>query len=127
MGQDSDDGLGWPFGKRERSHASVQFVLQEERPNKTRFETTTTNQKGVRAFDGVHGWKLRVDRGGSPDPIPYTPQEDQFRSWTLACSPSLRRRAGAARPSLARQSRHWGNDKRAARWWSAWNKCSSVN
>jgi hypothetical protein len=57
---------------------SVQFVLQEERPNKTRFETTTTNQKGVRAFDGVHGWKLRVDRSGSPDPMPYTPQEDQF-------------------------------------------------
>ncbi len=57
---------------------SMPFVLQQKRPNKTRFELMTMNQRSVRVFDGTHGWKMRPERGGSPDVQAFTPQELKF-------------------------------------------------
>jgi hypothetical protein len=56
----------------------MRFVLQQERPNKTRFEVTTMNKKTVRVFDGAHGWKVRTGHDGRPELQPFTPEELRF-------------------------------------------------
>src|SRR6266436_2750335 len=58
--------------------ASVPFVLQQKRPNKTRFEVNAVGQRSVRVFNGAHGWKARPAADGSPDVQQYTPQEAKF-------------------------------------------------
>ncbi|HWY73738.1 MAG TPA: hypothetical protein VNW98_08850 [Burkholderiaceae bacterium] len=58
--------------------ASVQFVLQQKRPNKTRFEVNAIGERSVRVFNGANGWKVRPAADGSPDVQQYTPQEAKF-------------------------------------------------
>jgi hypothetical protein len=58
--------------------SSMPFVLQQKRPNKTRFEISGVGQRSLRIFDGTHGWKVRPASDGSPDVEPYTPQEVRF-------------------------------------------------
>jgi len=58
--------------------SQVPFVLQQKRPNKTRFELNAMGQKTLRVFDGKHGWKARPARDGSPDVQAFTPQEVRF-------------------------------------------------
>jgi hypothetical protein len=58
--------------------SSMPFVLQQKRPNKTRFEITGVAQRSLRIFDGTHGWKVRPASDGSPDVEAYTPQEVRF-------------------------------------------------
>jgi hypothetical protein len=53
----------------------VPFVLQQARPNKTRFEVHVHEKTSVRVFNGVEGWKLRPSRGGGPEPLAYTAEE----------------------------------------------------
>jgi hypothetical protein len=60
------------------SMPSMPFVLQQKRPDKTRFELTGVSQKSLRVFDGAHGWKVRPASDGSPDVEAYTPQEVRF-------------------------------------------------
>lgn len=55
--------------------SSLSYVLEQKRPNKTRFEIKTQNQKWVRIYDGAHGWKLRPTSNGKPDLQPYTTEE----------------------------------------------------
>jgi hypothetical protein len=57
---------------------SMPFVLQQKRPNKTRFEITVNNQRSLRVFDGTQGWKLVPTREGRPDVQPFTAQELKF-------------------------------------------------
>jgi len=54
------------------------FVLEQKRPNKTRFEIKAPNQMAVRVYDGTHGWKLRPGRNGNPELQPYTTAELSF-------------------------------------------------
>ena len=54
------------------------FVLEQKRPNKTRFQLIGMNEKAVRVFDGMQGWKLRPARNGQPDAQPYTLEELRF-------------------------------------------------
>ncbi len=54
---------------------NIPFVLEMERPNKTRFEIKAQQQTSVRVYDGTHGWKIRPTSGGAPDVQPYTQQE----------------------------------------------------
>src|SRR5205085_2665569 len=56
----------------------MRFLLELQRPNKTRFEINTMNQIAVRVFDGSQGWKLRPTRNGKVDLQPYTPDEAKF-------------------------------------------------
>jgi hypothetical protein len=56
----------------------VPFVLQQKRPNKTRFEVNAIGQRTLRVFDGARGWKMRAGRDGAPDVQPFTPQEVNF-------------------------------------------------
>jgi hypothetical protein len=53
----------------------VPFVLQQARPNKTRFEVHVHEKTSVRVFNGVEGWKLRPSRGGGREPLAYTAEE----------------------------------------------------
>ncbi len=57
---------------------SVPFVLEEKRPNKSRFEIVMEGQKSLRVFDGTSGWKARAASNGKPDVQPYNEQEIQF-------------------------------------------------
>jgi hypothetical protein len=54
------------------------FVLQQKRPNKTRFELSTLAEKSLRVFDGKAGWSIRPKRGGALDEQPYNPQDLAF-------------------------------------------------
>jgi len=70
--------MAWT-GRIESAHApapSMQFVLEQRRPNKTRLQITALGARSVRVFDGVHGWKLHPGRG-RPGAEPYTPPESR--------------------------------------------------
>jgi len=74
------DTMIWT-GHMQSEHAPVPvmtFVMEQKRPNKTRFEIDAMGQKTLRLFDGAHGWKLKPNREGGPDAKPYTPQEVTF-------------------------------------------------
>jgi hypothetical protein len=69
------------LGHIQSEHApvpSMAFVLEQKRPNKTRFEINAMGQKTLRVFDGAQGWKLHPNRDGGPDVKPYTFQEVKF-------------------------------------------------
>ena len=68
-------------GRMLSTHApapSMQFVLEQERPNKTHFEINAMGERSLRVFDGAHGWKLRPSRDSKPEVQPYTIQELKF-------------------------------------------------
>jgi hypothetical protein len=73
--------MAW-VGHIESAHAPVpnmRFTLEQQRPNKTRFEVDALGQKAVRVFDGTRGWKLRpAQNGGLPDAQPLAAEELKF-------------------------------------------------
>jgi hypothetical protein len=54
------------------------FVLDQERPNKTRFDLSTQNQHSVRVYDGLNGWRSRPQPNGRIDVQPFSPQDLKF-------------------------------------------------
>lgn len=54
------------------------FLLEQKRPNSTRFEVAVENQKSIRAYDGSEGWKLRPTGTGKPQLEPYSADELNF-------------------------------------------------
>jgi hypothetical protein len=65
-------------GHIERANApapSLPFVLEQQRPNRTRFEVRAENQMSVRVYDGTHGWKLRPASNGRPGLQAFTAEE----------------------------------------------------
>jgi hypothetical protein len=54
------------------------FLLEQKRPNKTRFEIIAGGEKSMRVFDGSLGWKVRSGSDGRPVTQPFTPQELSF-------------------------------------------------
>jgi hypothetical protein len=73
--------MAW-VGHIESAHAPVpnmRFTLEQQRPNKTRFEVNALGQKTVRVFDGTQGWKLRAAQNvGRPDAQPFAAEELKF-------------------------------------------------
>jgi hypothetical protein len=73
--------MAW-VGHIESAHAGVpnmRFTLEQQRPNKTRFEVNAFGQKTVRVFDGTQGWRLRAaQNGGRPDAQPFAAEELKF-------------------------------------------------
>lgn len=68
--------------------ARVPFVLQQKRPNKTRFELNAMGDRTLRVFDGRRGWKVRPGRDGRAEVQAFTPQEQRFaRSETVIDDP----------------------------------------
>ena len=53
----------------------VPFVLQQARPDKTRFEVHVHDKTSVRVFNGLQGWKLHQSHSGAPELVPYTADE----------------------------------------------------
>jgi len=58
--------------------ASLPYVLEQKRPNKTHFEIMAKNQVATRIYDGTHGWKLHPASNGTPTLQPYTDEELNF-------------------------------------------------
>jgi len=55
------------------------FVMQQQRPNKTRLEVNAMGERTVRVFDGTRGWKAKPSRGGGgPDVRPFSFEEVTF-------------------------------------------------
>jgi hypothetical protein len=57
---------------------SMPFVLQQERPNKTRFELAMQGQHSLRIYNGAEGWKLRPAGNGMPNLQPFSADELNF-------------------------------------------------
>jgi hypothetical protein len=55
------------------------FLLEQKRPNKTRFELMIDGGRSVRMYDGKAGWKQRPNpANGMPESVPYTEDELRF-------------------------------------------------
>jgi outer membrane lipoprotein-sorting protein len=54
------------------------FLLEQKRPDRTRFELTADGQKTVRVFDGTNGWTMRASAAGRPGVLPYSADELKF-------------------------------------------------
>jgi outer membrane lipoprotein-sorting protein len=65
------------------------FVLEQKRPNKTRFEITADNQRSTHVYDGTNGWKLRPTSSGTPEVQPYTDDELKFAQDTQVIDGAL--------------------------------------
>jgi hypothetical protein len=68
------------FGHIESAHApapSMRFVLSQKRPNRMRFEIDALQDRTLRVFDGLRGWKMRPSHG-RPEVQPYTIDEVRF-------------------------------------------------
>ncbi len=68
-------------GHLESAHApmpSMPFILEQKRPNKTRFELDAVREKTLRVFDGLQGWKVHSGRDGRPETLAFTPVELGF-------------------------------------------------
>lgn len=62
-----------------RTVHNLQFMLEQKRPGKTRFELVTDGQRSIRIYDGKGGWKLRPNpANGRPELSPYTEDEIRF-------------------------------------------------
>lgn len=57
---------------------SMGFILEQARPNKTRFQLIAMNAKSVRAFNGAQGWKMRPSHDARPNVEPYSIDELRF-------------------------------------------------
>jgi hypothetical protein len=71
--------MAW-IGHIESAHApvpSMQFKLEQKRPNKTRLQIDAHGETSMRVFDGERGWRLRSS-GGRPEVHPFTPQELRY-------------------------------------------------
>ena len=62
---------------REQS-PGMRFVLEQKRPNKTRFEVQTMKSHTMRIFDGADGWSSHPGPDGRPEVQPFTPEETRF-------------------------------------------------
>ena len=51
------------------------FVLDQKRPDRTRFEIGLVPHKAVRIFDGSEGWKLHAGANGLPELSAFGPDE----------------------------------------------------
>ena len=68
-------------GHIETAHApaaKLPFILDQKRPNKTRFEITVQNQRALRLFDGSEGWKTRPSANGQPEWQAFTGEELRY-------------------------------------------------
>jgi outer membrane lipoprotein-sorting protein len=54
------------------------FLLEQKRPDRTRFEILAEGQRSLRVYDGAHGWKLRPKTGGPPELTSFSDDELRF-------------------------------------------------
>ena len=56
----------------------IPFVMQLERPNRTRFEIKEQYNQFTRIFDGSRGWKVRPGNNGQPDMKTFSMEEVNY-------------------------------------------------
>ncbi len=56
----------------------IPFVMQLERPNRTRFEIKEQYNQFTRIFDGSRGWKVRPGNNGLPDTKAFSKEEVSY-------------------------------------------------
>jgi hypothetical protein len=56
----------------------IPFVMQLERPNRTRFEIKEQYNQFTRIFDGSRGWKVRPGNDGQPDMKTFSKEEVNY-------------------------------------------------
>jgi hypothetical protein len=56
----------------------IPFVMQLERPNRTRFEIKEQYNQFTRVFDGSRGWKVRPGNDGQPDMKTFSKEEVNY-------------------------------------------------
>jgi hypothetical protein len=56
----------------------IPFVMQLERPNRTRFEIKEQYNQFTRIFDGSRGWKVRPGNDGQPDMKAFSKEEVNY-------------------------------------------------
>jgi hypothetical protein len=70
------------FGHLEREGRTdglhVPFVMQLQRPNRTRFEIKEQYNQFTRIFDGEHGWKVRPGTSGQSDVKSFSKEEVNY-------------------------------------------------
>jgi hypothetical protein len=54
------------------------FLLEQKRPDRTRFVIGLEGQRSVRVYDGTSGWNVRPDSKGRPETQPYSEEELRF-------------------------------------------------
>lgn len=85
-----------------RTGRRVPFLLEQKRPDRTRFEVMVDGQKAVRVFNGTDGWKMRLSSTGRPEVKPYTADELNFaRGAPMIDGPLMDHAARGATISLA--------------------------
>jgi hypothetical protein len=57
---------------------NLPFLLEQKRPDRTRFEVGTGAQRSLRVYDGAKGWKVRATPTGQPEMKPYSEEELRF-------------------------------------------------
>lgn len=70
--------MSWAGHVESAGRGRVPFLLEQKRPDRTRFEVTVDGQRSVRVFDGASGWKIRASATGRPEVQPYAPDELRF-------------------------------------------------
>ena len=63
-------------GRTDGTH--IPFVMQLERPNRTRFEIKEQYNQFTRIFDGSLGWKVRPGNNGQPDMRTFSKEEVNY-------------------------------------------------
>jgi hypothetical protein len=74
------DTMVW-YGHLERAgtaQSHIPFVMQIQRPNRTRFEIKERFDEYTRIFSGDHGWKVRPATGGPPSVKAFSKEELAF-------------------------------------------------
>jgi hypothetical protein len=61
-----------------RATPPMPFVMDLQRPNKTRFEVSTIDKRFARIFDGTHGWRVRPGSSGAPEIKAFTKEEAAY-------------------------------------------------
>src|SRR5262249_54123998 len=56
----------------------IPFLLEQKRPDRTRFEVMSDGQRSIRMFDGNQGWKVRPSPTGRPEVLAYSEDELRF-------------------------------------------------
>lgn len=54
------------------------FVMQLQRPNRTRFDISTIDKRFTRIFDGANGWRVRPGGSGLPELKAFSKEEITF-------------------------------------------------
>jgi hypothetical protein len=70
--------LAWAGHVEGGAPVPMPFVMEMQRPNKTRFEITSIDRRFVRIFDGRNGWRVRPGANGAPDTRAFSREEDDY-------------------------------------------------